>query len=95
MFIEDIDGNILTHLGPIHHHGPGSLNHIIITSSLEKGQEYIARINAESVLGNTTSSHSFSKFNIVVHSQSTRYFDSYNQEYNNKGWVCPTVYAST
>ena len=62
VFIEDGDGNILTQLGPMHHHGPGNLHHNIIISSLEKGQEYVARIKAESVIGNTTSHYSFSKY---------------------------------
>lgn len=61
VFIEDSDGNVLTRLGPIHHHGPGNLHHNIIISTLEKGQEYVARIKAISVIGNITSRFSFSK----------------------------------
>ena len=61
VFIEDADRNILTLLGPIHHRGSGNLHHNIIVSSLEKGQDYVARMYAESTLDNTTSSYSFGK----------------------------------
>ena len=61
VFIEDGDGNVLSQIGRIHHHGPGNLHHNIIVSSLKKGQIYVARIKAESVIGNITAHYSFSK----------------------------------
>ena len=64
VFIEDSDGNVLTQLGPIQHHGPGNLHHIIFYS-LEKGQEYVARMEAKSAIENITSRYSFSKTIIV------------------------------
>ena len=71
VFIEDGDGNILTQFGPIQHHGPGNLHHIIFYS-LEKGQKYVVRMEAESAIENITSRYSFGKTSIVSHYSSSK-----------------------